>query len=254
MQRSRTAFGGGLYPEPAFSTDIFQYMLTNACPWLDWNLGRIAQNGNVELSPCVTRLTPEGEHILLTLMRPEYHSRWRMLNPGSGSNTVKDAPSHGATLDESTPRCNTESPIQSLGASSPAQIESPPANDKNQLPCQVSMDVDSVIINSDMLPMSQPIEVRAIPVKADSLQYSNKLYMKAGPTGDRVLLSKMPDCRFGRAGRFVVVNIFFPGFKTPQSMAFPRRIFLKSKRRCYGTVFHNPPCSPFSPEGSITCS
>ncbi|KAJ9091746.1 hypothetical protein QFC19_008956 [Naganishia cerealis] len=227
MQNARST-KRSLYPESPFENDVMQFVQNNSCSWLDRNLYKITEIEDITFIRRVTKPAPRGQHFLIGILRPEYQSRWRMLNPISGIASTSDSRTEWVTLDDPTPRRSPPAISDLPFNQQDKELRQP--NDMNQLPCQVSMDVDSVLILSDKIPLCQPIEIRAIPAKADTVQYSNKLYMAAGSKKERVLLSKIPNFRLGRAGR-VTTNMFFPGLYDPSLKGFGSAYLSQSERK-----------------------
>ncbi|KAJ9117423.1 hypothetical protein QFC22_004273 [Naganishia vaughanmartiniae] len=187
------------YPEPAFNIDITQYMLTSACPWLDRNLHRMS--ARLGLKREILHPATLGTHFLIGLMRPDIKTKWRQRKPNPTVFPVHhlvDTPELWATLDEDVPP-RREPSSQTL----------PEPNSDNVLPCELSSDVDSIILLCDQLPISLNLDIPSMPSWDETIKYSNKLCLPAGPRRTRTLLSKIPNFRLGRAGR-LSVNMFFP--------------------------------------------
>ncbi|KAJ9093373.1 hypothetical protein QFC21_006403 [Naganishia friedmannii] len=208
MKDSQLAAHHHEYPEPAFEMDIQQFILTLACPWIDRNLHLLSERPG--LSRRITQPVALGSHFLVALMRPDIKTKWLPRRPRPTSTTHGDEPSSDSeedwtTLDSPTP-AHTPRPavVDALG---PVVLPGPDL--QNVLPCEVSSDVDSVIILSDRLPLCTSLEVPSIPSRNDTQRYSNKICMLAGSGRTRTQLSRIPNFRLGRAGR-LTVNVFFP--------------------------------------------
>jgi hypothetical protein len=189
------------YPDPAFDIDVQQYLCTGGCPWLDRNLYRFSARLNLRRT--IREPAPLGYHFLVVLMRPDIKTRWlqrRPLPPDDGPGTERDTPDSWVTLDHEIPA----RPSQDTGE----RILPQPDAD-NVLACEVSLDVDSVIVISDLLPLCSTLAIPSIPARQDTISYSNRLCLKAGPKHARTLISKIPNFNLGRAGR-LSVNIVFP--------------------------------------------
>jgi hypothetical protein len=93
------------------------------------------------------------------------------------------------------------------------------------------MDVDSILLLSHRLPLCASLDIPTVPSANDTLRYSNKLCLPAGPRNTRTLLSRIPNFNLGRADR-LSVNMFFPqaydpNFKGMGSSQIPRDIMEK---------------------------
>lgn len=88
-----------------------------------------------------------------------------------------------------------------------------PDSDK-LLSCEVSSDVDSIIVLSDLLPLCPTLAIPSIPSRQDTITHSNGLCLDAGPKKARTLISRIPNFNLGSVGR-LSVNFLFPDAYDP---------------------------------------
>jgi hypothetical protein len=204
-----------LYPEPAFQSEIQQYVLTMQSPWLDRNLYRI----DIVLKRQIIRPADFGTHFLIALMRPDEKARWARKAPRRVEPTADgpvDTSDDGATLDIPTPpRLNLTPEPGSEAALSNNELPQPDVD--NVLPCELTTDVDSLIVLADRLPLLAGLKVPSMPSPKDTVMYSNKLCLPAGPSKCRTLLSKIPNFRLGTSSESLTVNMFFPDAFDPDT-------------------------------------
>jgi hypothetical protein len=202
-----------IYPEPAFESDIQQYILTMQSPWLDRNLYRL----DVGLRREVLRPADLGTHFLIALMRPDVKTRWSRKQPQTvemSGDVPVDTQEHWATLDLPTPP-RAVPPLFAEGDGLAHIAALPQPDEENVLPCELSSDVDSLIILADRLPLLAGLKVPSMPSPSDTVMYSNRLCLPAGPRKCRTLLSKIPNFRLGTSDS-LTVNMFFPDAFNPE--------------------------------------
>jgi hypothetical protein len=151
-----------------------------------------------------------GTHFLIALMRPDTGTRWRQRRPLAvcgPQEAAVDNVDKWVTLDRDVPS-RPPTPIN-IETQEPEGITQQDTD--NVLPCEVSLDVDSVLVLCDSLPLSVTLEV---PFPKNAIMYSNKLCLPAGPARNPILLSRIPNFKLGRGGR-LSVHVFFPDAYDP---------------------------------------